>query len=239
MHYLKFKKFLSFWNRSYPKCLHPRPPMFESITITGHHYNIKKQLDMGSLVEAMLLYGKVTVVVNFDILVQIFQYFGDDNVFRLLSEKYLDIVYLESFLGIMKYKETYKEFHRVTQFSSPQHQFQDKLNEICIGAKGKTGAGRRLALRLGKYFRVSRDTAFVLEGAKDAILNPRYLKSSAQIVIQELVPNLISSKYQEFKAYETDKGFIIETDLLDRLTAGWKPNLYIEGDVQSLLTNVP
>lgn len=185
--------------------------MFESITITGQHsHHNAKPIDLGSLVEAMLLYGKTTAVVNFPILEQIYQYFGSDNLLRLLSEEYLHIVYQESPVGIITQKEGCKEFHGVVQFSSPQHQFQDKLREVCIDAKGKSGAGRRLAQKFEKYIRVSRETPLVLKGTGEAILNPRYLESSAQIVIQELVPNLTLNK--KFKAHQTDKGIIVETD---------------------------
>ncbi len=102
--------------------------MFESITITGQHpLHNAKPIDLGSLVEAMLLYGKTTAVVNFPILEQIYQYFGSDNLLRLLSEEYLQIAYQESPVGIITKKEDNKEFHGVVQFSSPQHQFPDKL----------------------------------------------------------------------------------------------------------------
>jgi hypothetical protein len=185
--------------------------MFESITITGQHpHHNAKPVDLGSLVEAMLLYGKTTAVVNFPILEQIYQYFGSDNLLRLLSEEYLQIVYQESPAGIITQKEDNKEFHGVVQFSSPQHQFPDKLREVCIDAKGKPGAGRRLARKFEKYIRVSRETPLVLKGTAEAILNQRYLESSAQIVIQELAPNSFSNK--EFKAYQTDKGIVVETD---------------------------
>ncbi len=158
----------------------------------------------------MLLYGKTTAVVNFPILEQIYQYFGSDNLLRLLSEEYLQIVYQESPVGIIKQKEDSKEFHGIVQYSSPQHQFPDKLREVCIDAKGKPGAGRRLAQKFEKYIRVSRETPLILKGTGEAILNQRYLESSAQIVIQEIAPNLILNK--KFKAYQTDKGIVVETD---------------------------
>ncbi len=185
--------------------------MLESITITGQHpHHNAKPIDLGSLVEAMLFYGKTTAVVNFPILEQIYQYFGSDNLLRLLSEEYLQIVYQESPVGIITQNDGDKEFHGVVQLSSPQHQFPDKLREVCIDAKGRPGAGRRLAQKFEKYIRVSRETPLVIKGTAEAILNQRYLESSAQIVIQELAPNSTFNK--EFKAYQTDKGIVVETD---------------------------
>lgn len=122
----------------------------------------------------------------------------------------MTIVYQEFPVGIATQKEGNKEFHGIVQFSSPQHQFPDKLRELCIDARGRQGAGRRLAQKLEKYISVSRGTPLVLKGAREAILNQRYLESSAQIVIQELAPN--SRLDREFKAYQTDKGIVVETD---------------------------
>ncbi len=185
--------------------------MFESITITGQYTHHKTDpIDLGSLVEAMLLYGKTTVVVNFAILEQIYTYFGSENLLRLLREGYLEIVYQESLVGIRTQTENNLEFHDVIQFSSPQHQFQDKLREVCIDAKGSRGAGHRLSEKFEEHIRVSRDTSLVLKGTAEAILNPGYLETSAQIVIQEIAPNLSSNK--KFKAYQTDKGIVVETD---------------------------
>ena len=51
--------------------------MFESITFSSQYKNTQdKPLDIGRLIEAMFFYKKVTVIADFSIMEQLFQYFG-------------------------------------------------------------------------------------------------------------------------------------------------------------------
>lgn len=187
--------------------------MFESITLIDQNSQCNSSpLDIGSLVEAMLLYGKVNVVANYPILEQIYSYFGGDNLLWLLSEGYLNIVYREFTGGIHTVKKNEREIHNVIQFSSPQHCFHDELRKICIDARGRKGAARRLAQKLEKYIRVSRDTPSVMAGTKEFILNSRCIASSARIIINELVPNFELDAKCRFEADQTDQGIEIATD---------------------------
>ncbi|NGX49639.1 MAG: hypothetical protein K940chlam5_01238 [Candidatus Anoxychlamydiales bacterium] len=68
--------------------------MLESITITRQNkLSTSYPLDIGSLIECMIFYGKTTIVANYFILDQLFHYFGGDKLLRLLKEEYLHIVY--------------------------------------------------------------------------------------------------------------------------------------------------
>lgn len=188
--------------------------MFESITVTARNsFEYSKPLDIGSLVESMLFYGQSTLVANYAMLDQLYQYFGGEYLYRLLSEEFLNIVYLESTVGIRTDKQNETDYHNIIQFDSPQHQFQDKLREICIGASGKKGAARRLAQRLERYISVSRETPKVLEGAKESILNQRYTESSARIILKELVPSLELNEIGSFKTHQEKDGIVLETDI--------------------------
>ncbi|HSX37526.1 MAG TPA: hypothetical protein VLE95_01710 [Chlamydiales bacterium] len=95
--------------------------MLESVTITGKNaFEYSKPLDIGSLVECMLFYGETTLVANYAMLQQLYEYFGGEYLHRLLDDKFLDVVYLESTVGIRTDKQNETDYHNVTEFDSPQ-----------------------------------------------------------------------------------------------------------------------
>lgn len=87
------------------------------------------------------------------------------------------------------------------------------MREICIDASGKKGAARRLAQRLEKYIRVSRQRPQVLEGAKESILNQRYTESAASIILNGLIPTLELNEIGCFKTHQEKDGIVLETDI--------------------------
>jgi hypothetical protein len=188
--------------------------MFESITLTTHNkHDSIKPLDIGLLVECMLFYGKTTVIANYHILDQLFRYFGGDKLLILIKEEFLKIVYTESWLGVITNTENNIQYHGVTPFSSPQHQFQNELRKICIQIQGADGKGRRLARKIQNYIQVKQHDPLILKGATESFLNQRYIESSAQLIINELLPEIKNSSPFEFKTSQTNKGIEIETNL--------------------------
>lgn len=189
--------------------------MLESITVTGHSaHPTCPALDIGTLVEAMLYYGRVTVIVDRQMLEDLFVFFEEVNFCRVLDEGFLRVEYKESMVGVRTdSQDNGEEHHEVISCYSPDHLFHDELEKICIGARGRKGAGRRLARKLRKSINVSRSSPEILAGAESAILNPKYLKSAMDIVLRELVPDYPLDADAEFSATKTAKGIEIVTDL--------------------------
>ncbi|MCF7851977.1 MAG: hypothetical protein K9M07_01910 [Simkaniaceae bacterium] len=80
--------------------------MFEAIILTRFNNSLKKEpLDIGLLVECMLFYGTTTVVPDFQILDQLYHYFGGERLLQLVQKKYLQVVYLEHPIGVFTNKE--------------------------------------------------------------------------------------------------------------------------------------
>ncbi len=186
--------------------------MFDSIILTGQNTDPSAdQLDTGSLVEAMLLYGKVTVVANYSILDQIYSYFGGSNLLWLLREGFIKILYQEYQTGIRTDKIEGREVHNVIQFFSPDHRFLDELRRICIGER-EANAGKRLAKKLQCHIRPIREEEKLLEGSRESILNPRIIQHSAKIIIEELIPRVSLDDGFNFQAVEDTQGILIETN---------------------------
>ncbi|NGX49727.1 MAG: hypothetical protein K940chlam5_01331 [Candidatus Anoxychlamydiales bacterium] len=188
--------------------------MLESITITNQNkLSNSYPLDIGSLIECMIFYGKTTIIADYSILDQLFHYFGGDKLLRLLKEEYLHIVYIESAVGIFTNLENNIEYHRIVGITSDNHKFQDKLRDICIATPRSLGSARRFAQKLEKHIHVCKHNSLILEGATKSILNQQYLDSSAHIILKELAPNILNNTEFLFKAHQSSIGIEIETNI--------------------------
>jgi hypothetical protein len=188
--------------------------MFEAITFsTQNKLDTKNPIDIGALVECMLFYEKTTVIANQVILAQLIRYFGVVRLLLLIQEDLLNIVYTESGVGIFTSTVNGTEYHSTTEFSSPQHKYQDELRKICISVAGKDGKGRRLAQRIQDKIHVTQHDQIILEGANKSILDQNYVGSAARIVIKELVPEFDDISPFSFHTDKTNNGIVIETNI--------------------------
>lgn len=188
--------------------------MFESITFfSQNRTSTTSPLDIGSLVECMLFYGKTHVVVNQNSLRQLLIYFGVDRVIELISENLLNIIYMETVLSVLTGKINGTEYHDACLFSSPQHTYQEELRKICIDVMGETGKGRRGAQRIQDLIKVKNHENIILEGARASFLNQEYINNSAKIIIQSLIPERINVNNIIFQTEKTERGIKIATNI--------------------------
>lgn len=188
--------------------------MFKAISFaTQNKQSTQNPIDIGALVECMLFYENTTVVANQAILAQLIRYFGVERLLVLIQEELLNIVYTESIVGIFTTTKNNIQYHDTIEFSSPQHTYQDELRKICVGVAGKTGKGRRLALKIQDKIQVTRHDHIILEGARKSILDQDYVKSAAGIVIKELVPEAADISGLSFQTDKTSKGIVVATNI--------------------------
>ena len=188
--------------------------MFEAISFfIQNKYNTKKPVDIGSLVECMLFYKKTTVIANRAILAQLIGYFGVERLIVLIQEELLNIVYTESQIGIITHTKNSTQYHDTIEFSSPQHTFYDELRRICIDVTGKSGKGRRLALKIQNKINVTRHDHIILEGARKSILDQNYVESATKIIIKELVPEIGDISKIIFHTDKTSDGILVDTNI--------------------------
>lgn len=188
--------------------------MFEAILFSAQNkHDIDKPIDLGMLIEGMLFYRKTTVIANKAILTQLIRYFGVERLIVLIDEEILNLVYLESFLGVRTDTINGTECHEVVKFSSPQHKFDDELSKICIEVTGKSGEARRQALKIQDKIHVSQYDHIILEGARQSILDPHYVESAAKIIIKELVPEFEYVSAIRFSTAKTSEKILVDTNI--------------------------
>lgn len=188
--------------------------MFESITFFNQNKtDTSNPLDIGALVECMLFYGKTSVVANQSILRQLFTYFGVDRVIELIEEDLLNIIYTETNVGVLTRTINGTEYHDTTQFSLPQHTYQDELRKICIDVIGKAGKGRRTAQRIQGLIKVRNHENIILEGARKSFADQEYINYAAKSIIRSLIPEKINVDDVVFQTEKTESGIVIATNI--------------------------
>jgi hypothetical protein len=188
--------------------------MFESICFgIQNKEDASRPIDIGALVEGMLFYKRTIVVANKAILAQLINYFGVERILTMMKEELLDILYTESNVGIITTTKGNIQYHDPIEFSSPQHTYQDELRSMCIATAGKTGKGRRLALRIQDKIRVVQHDHIILEGARRSILDQNYVGTAAATVIKQLVPEVGEMSGMSFQTKRTSDGIIVDTNI--------------------------
>lgn len=189
--------------------------MFESITIFDQNKtSTSTPLDIGTLVECMLFYGKSTVVGNQNVLKQLFKYFGVERVIELINEELLQIIYTETFLGINSNIINGVEYHGLIAAYTDNMKYQTAIRNICIETMGgKEGKGRRTARKIQDLIKVKNHENIILEGAKKSILNQEYMNNAVKIILQNSVFEKIDVNNLVFNTEETENGIAINSNI--------------------------
>lgn len=188
--------------------------MFESV-LFRRQSNLPNEspIDIGSLIEAMIFYGRTTLVVDREILGYVLHTFGINAFIEFLSEGLLSVSYTETMSGIRTETDAGgHQLHDPVILSSPQHSFPDELRKICIEIVGKDGKGRRLARRIEPLIKVVHHDNMTADGARTSILDERYLKSATEHILSALIPNT-SFDGIEFMAEPVDGRLRIHSNL--------------------------
>lgn len=166
--------------------------MFESV-LFRRQSNLPNEppIDIGSLIEAMIFYGRTTIVVDREILGHVLHAFGVDAFIEFLSEGLLSVSYTETMNGIRtEIDSAGHQLHDPVIFSSPQHSFPDELRKICIEVFGKDGKGRRLARRIEPLIKIVHHDNMTADGVRTSILDERYLKAATEHILSALMPHV-------------------------------------------------
>lgn len=187
--------------------------MFEAITFCPQSGDANKPLDIGTLVECMLLYGRTVIIANPSILRQLMKFFGYERLLILIEEELLTLLYPETKVGIISTTTESVVYHDVIEFSSPQHTFQDELRRICIEISGRSGRGRRMAQHLQDKVNVTKHDQVIIDGARTMILDQDYVKTSAAIILSAFLPEIGQISSLRFSTEKTQYGIAVRTNL--------------------------
>lgn len=187
--------------------------MFESILFRrSSTHPGQAAVDVGAIVEALLFYGSIHVMVERSSLLELIVGFGDEILLELVESGFLKITYIDSWNAIMTDSIGGRSMHSPVFFTSPNHEFDDVLRDLCVEIHGKPGRGRRAARRLEKVFHVHRHDQAVADSVKGVFLNDQYMQTATKSMLSELVPGYDFSS-SSFLVREVGDRFVVESDL--------------------------
>lgn len=188
--------------------------MFESIIFTTQNNNTPTNpIDIGSLVECMLFYKKVSIDSNYSILKQLLKYFGVDRLNELIDEEILEIMYSDSFIRIITDTRNNIQYHDPCKFSSPNITYFDQINKVFFEVYEKRGKAKRLANIIRDKIRITKNDNIILESARESILDQDFIRFSACELIKEYVPEISNVGDIKFNTYKTSEGIVVDSNL--------------------------
>lgn len=188
--------------------------MFESVTISIQNNNsTDRPIDLGSLVECMLFYSKVSVAANYSILKQLLFYFGVDRLIELIDLGILEILYSNSFIGIFAKTENNITYHDPVHFSSPDVTHFDQIDKVFLEVYQKRGKSKRASKRFKEKIKITKNDKIVLESCRTSILDQKQILFTAKEVLKSLVPEINDPNEIIFRTEMASKGIVVETNL--------------------------
>ncbi|MCE0496761.1 MAG: hypothetical protein LV481_02270 [Methylacidiphilales bacterium] len=188
--------------------------MFSAITIRAQSLdNVDAPIDIGNLLECLLFYKTVYVVATQKMLRQLVRAFGTDNLERLLESQSLVILFSDEMLGI--HSNAAHDLHRPIMISSaeasPQYSLLEELKRLAVELTGKTGKGRRIALRLEKLIpKLTFDDSFK-NGLYPLLSNQPLVETAVKTILRRLVPEFTGEV--QFAPERTPDGIVVHSNL--------------------------
>jgi len=188
--------------------------MFESITVSIQNDKTPDTpIDIGSLVERMIFYKKVSVAANYGILRQLLKYFGVERLLELIEEDILEITYSDTFVGIFTNTKNNIQYHDPVEFSSPDVTHYDQINKVFTEVYEKRGKARRLANKIRDKIKIVKNDKMILESVRESILDQDYVGFVAREALKEFVPEIRNVEEISFNTVKTSEGIVVETNL--------------------------
>jgi hypothetical protein len=164
--------------------------MLESICFRRQHpLDSDVPLDLGLLAEAMIFYGAVRLAADRAMLQQLIRVCGPDSLIALCETERLKVTYAPQLLGIgTRNGGTLDEVHSPVRIYNPRDKVDDVVVDAFRQATGRSGRGRRLAMRfLGSVDEIE-FPEFVLSGALEDFADEAYVYAVTRETLGQLAP---------------------------------------------------
>jgi hypothetical protein len=138
--------------------------MFESIIVRRHAHG-QQVVDQGLLAETLLFYNNVHVVADRGILIQLAQTIGQENLIRLLKQKYVNLTYISENLATMTNNENGVEVHRFISFHAGSQKKvrlspREEIEELMERTFGRSRETRTFVRNLSDLISAKKNTKY-------------------------------------------------------------------------------
>jgi hypothetical protein len=217
--------------------------MFESITIRPRFHD-GQTLDLGTLAEALVFYGKVQLVGDIRVFRQVLQAFGPDLFLEFIKRGHLDYLHELGGTGVMTQNQgTPAETMSISVWTMADDSFEKIARAEYTEVTGMAGKAGWWATRARGMIKVdSAHTQGLRQLAANDISNSAFLNEALYTVIDHLAPKYPISKTrfeierldeQRFRLHHN-----LNLDLLDICYKEQAGETDSKMDVQSLLSHL-
>lgn len=194
--------------------------MFDSITFKNT-VGPGPLLDIGAIAEALLFYGRVSIVGNSATLKALLAGIPPFVVLGLLTEKRLEFYYLADQAGVYSTPTTTgRSLHDLMRFSSPQHTIEKVGPEVFRAAAGDTGQARVGSSQFTRLLRPLSHEDFDQKAVLASLTDNSATERSVSALLSLAAPGYRTGEPLRFRIEQQNQGFVVDTNLdFDELNA--------------------
>ena len=200
--------------------------MFDSITFKNT-VGPGPLLDIGAIAEALLFYGRVSIVGNTGTLKSLLAGIPPFVVLELLKDKRLEFHYLADQACVSSTQTTTgRNLHDLVRVSSPMHTIEKVGPEVFRAAAGNTGQARVGSSQFTGLLR-----PFDLEGfyPLPVLADHRAIEHSVSALLSFAAPGYTTREALRFRIEQQNQGFFVDTNLnFDELNAIYRQTVPAE-----------
>jgi hypothetical protein len=167
-------------------------------------------IDIGTLAESLIFYGKVNIVVNSGTLKYLLSEIPPFILLELLQSGRIELHYLSDQIGVSRNERPGNlPLHSLVTFSSPQHTPHKTPYEIFNKRTGNKLAARKF----GKHIEELNHGLFNQEAILDFLVGSNSIESMVSSIINDTASEFILPGDFRFKIEQESKGFVVDTNL--------------------------
>lgn len=187
--------------------------MFDSITFKSN-VGPGPLLDIGAIAEALLFYGRVSIVGNTGTLKALLSGIPPYVVLGLLKDKRLEFHYLADQAGVSSTPTTSgRNLHDLVCFSSPQHTIEKVGPKTFRAAAGNTGQARVGSSQFTQLLQPLDHEGFDQKAVLASLLDHHATERSVSALLSQTVPCYATAEPIRFRIEQQNEGFIVDTNL--------------------------
>lgn len=187
--------------------------MFDSITFRNT-VGPGPVLDIGAIAEALLFYGRVSIVGNSGTLKSLLSSIPPFVVLGLLRDKRLEFHYLADQVAVSSEPTADgRNLHHLMRFSSPQHTIEKVGPEAFFAAAGATGQARVGSSQFTRLLQSLDHEGFDQQSMLASLLDHDATERSVISLLALAVPSYTTVEPLRFRIEQQNQGFIIDTNL--------------------------
>jgi hypothetical protein len=185
------------------------PAMFSRI-IFKNQPEYGPLIDIGSLAEALLFYGHVSIIANTATIKYLLKRIPPLVFLQLVRSERVSLYYLNDQIGVRTTeRQNALPLHNLVAFSSPEHRFDNAPARVFHEMTHNMLESRRFA----KAVKPINHTSFDQQAVLSSFDNHDVIEPTVNTIIHTIAPNYLQSEAIRFRVERENQGIVIDTNI--------------------------